>query len=245
MEKVYVYDDDFNSLIILIITLLRNKIKPDNIKSNSYNTNLLEETINLEIDKNENIYKTIHHFEILKICYCVYLSEVSNKELIIFYFLLNYLKYKEKVIYLRKLKCVTETLKISNQVKHEAHRFKGFVRFKELDNKVLYAEIEPDNNILPLIKEHFIKRLSNELWIIKDVKRKLLCTYDRKKAYLVSEDEFKLLNIKLSDFEKETEILWQEFYKTTGIKERKNDKCRMNFMPKKYWKNILEMSDEI
>ena len=195
MEKVYIYDEDFNSLIILLITLLRNKIKPDNIKSNSYNTNLLEETIYLEIDKNENIYKTIHHFEFLKTCFCVYLSEVNNKEIIIFYFLLNYLKYKEKVIYLRKLKCVSEVLRISSQVKHEAHRFKGFIRFKELDNKVLYAEIEPYNNILPLIKDHFIKRLTNELWIIKDVKRKLLCIYDKKKSYIVSENEFKLLNI--------------------------------------------------
>ena len=37
---------------------------------------------------------------------------------------------------------------------------------------------------------------------------------------------------------------WKDFYKTIGIKERKNDRCRMNFMPKKYWKYILEMSDE-
>ena len=73
----------------------------------------------------------------------------------------------------------------------------------------------------------------------------LLCIYDKKQSYLVSEDEFKLLNLNLSKTEKEIEILWQEFYKTIGIKERKNDRCRMNFMPKKYWKNILEVSDEL
>lgn len=245
MEKVYIYDGSFKSLIILIITLLENNIKPNNIKKDEYNANIFEELLYLEVDKNINIYKTIHHFEILKICFNVYLSLEEIKELIIFYFLLNYLKYKEKVIYLRKLKCVSEALRISNQVKHEAHRFKGFIRFKELNNKVLYAEIEPDNNILPLIKEHFEKRFSKELWIIKDTKRHLLCIYDKKQSYLISEDEFKLLNLNPSKTEKETEILWQEFYKTIGIKERKNDRCRMNFMPKKYWKNILEVSDEL
>ncbi|MBO5095418.1 MAG: TIGR03915 family putative DNA repair protein [Bacilli bacterium] len=245
MEKVYIYDGSFKSLIILIITLLKNNIKPNNIKKDGYNVNIFEELIYLEINEKINIYKTIHHFEILKTCFNVYLSLEENKELIIFYFLLNYKKYKEKVIYLRNLKCVSETLRISNYVKHEAHRFKGFVRFKELDNKVLYAEIEPDNNILPLIKEHFEKRLSKELWIIKDTKRNLLCIYDKKQSYLVSEDEFKLLNLNLSKTEKEIEILWQEFYKTIGIKERKNERCRMNFMPKKYWKNILEVSDEL
>ena len=157
MEKVYIYDGSFKSLIILIVTLLENHIKPNNIKEDEYNANIFEELLYLEIDKNINIYKTIHHFEILKICFNVYLSSEENKELIIYYFLLNYKKYKEKVIYLRNLKCVSETLRISNYVKHEAHRFKGFVRFKELDNKILYAEIEPDNNILPLIKDHFEK----------------------------------------------------------------------------------------
>ena len=41
------------------------------------------------------------------------------------------------------------------------------------------------------------------------------------------------------------EELWKDFYKIIGINERKNDRCRMNFMPKKYWKYMIEMSDEI
>lgn len=244
MNKVYIYDGEFSSLIHLIIFLINLKIKPDNIKQEGYSPNLFEEIIKLENDKNINIYKIIHHYEILKICFNVFLSEENNKELIIYYFLLNYTKYKEKVIYLRKLKCVSETLRISQLVKHEAHRFKGFVRFKELDNKVLYAEIEPDNNILPLIDEHFKKRLPKDLWIIKDIKRNLLSIYDKKRVYLLTGDEFKLININLSNFEINIEELWQEFYKTIGIKERKNDRCRMSFMPKKYWKNLIEMSDE-
>ena len=39
--------------------------------------------------------------------------------------------------------------------------------------------------------------------------------------------------------------MWKSFYDTIGIKERNNERCRMNFMPKKYWKYIVEMSDKI
>ena len=38
--------------------------------------------------------------------------------------------------------------------------------------------------------------------------------------------------------------LWKSFFKTIGINERKNKKVQINFMPKKYWKYIIEMEDE-
>ena len=50
---------------------------------------------------------------------------------------------------------------------------------------------------------------------------------------------------KESSNEKEIEKLWKIFYKTIGIKERKNDRCRQNFMPKKYWKYITEVREEL
>ena len=46
--------------------------------------------------------------------------------------------------------------------------------------------------------------------------------------------------LKPSDFsDNNYEELWKLFYENIGIKERKNEKCRNNFMPKKYWKYIL------
>ena len=47
----------------------------------------------------------------------------------------------------------------------------------------------------------------------------------------------------LSNTEIEMETMWKTFYNTIGIEERKNNRCRMNFMPKKYWKYILEVGD--
>lgn len=243
MNNIYIYDGSFSNLLNLISYLLENKIKPFNIKITTYNPSLFEQIINIKLKENfinEDIFQN-HH--LLKTIYYVYLSDNENKEITIYYFLLNYFKFGNKVFYLKNLKCVDKTLKIAHLVSHEAHRFKGFTRFKELKNKVLYATIAPDNNILPIISKHFQKRLKNELWLIKDENRNIISLYDKKKYYIVCCDEFKLLDTTLSENEMNLEILWKTFFKTVAIKERENKRCQMNFMPKKYWQNIIEMSD--
>ena len=92
-----------------------------------------------------------------------------------------------------------------------------------------------------MLSNHFKNRLKNENWMIIDKKRHLLSYYDKNNFYIVEEDLYKF---NLNYEEDEYEDLWKSFYKTVGIKERKNERCRMNFMPKKYWKYIVEVSDE-
>lgn len=244
---IYIYNSSFVNLLTLINYLIRNKITPCNIKNDLYNASLLEETFypmleddNLIIEKIINKIGT-YAFNIV---YYVFLSNYDNKELLIYYFLLNSLKYKEKICYMRNLKCVSECLRISQYVKRENHKYKGFVRFKELDNYVLYSEIEPENNILFLLSTHFKNRLKNENWIIKDIKRGIVSVYDKKKLYILDANDFILPSQKESEVERHYQEMWKEFYKTIGIKERKNDRCRMNFMPKKYWKHIIEMEEK-
>lgn len=247
-NNIYIYNNTFTSLLNLIDILLKNNIKPFNIKNNFYIPNLLDNLINLEIDLDIHVvdkYLNLVDKNIFKSIYYIFLSTDENKELIIYYFLLNSLKHKAKIIYMRNLKCVDKVLKISNYVSRETHKLKGFTRFRELENKVLYAEINPENNVLELLSNHFKNRLKNELWIIKDANRKIISIYDKNEFFIVDDSEFNLLNFTSSDEEMFIQNMWKSFYKTIGIKERKNNRCRMNFMPKKYWKFILEMSDEI
>lgn len=103
----------------------------------------------------------------------------------------------------------------------------------------------PENNVIFFISKHFKARLRNELWIIDDTKRNLMSIYNGKDFTIVSSKDFALLEKELSETEEDIEELWKNFYKTIAIKERTNSRCRMNFMPKKYWKYIIEMSDEL
>ncbi len=244
-DDVYIYNDTFLSLLALSRELYKLNIRPFAIKNTKYSLSLLDNSILLE----QNELNIISYFlkivskDILKTCYYVFLSKDENKELIIFYFLLNAIKYSNKVYYMRNLNCVVKALQISNRVSRELHKFKGFTRFKEFKNGVLYAEIEPDNDILYLLSIHFSKRFKNEVWIINDKRRKMLSFYDKKKFDIISDTKVSIDSDNFSQEEGNIEELWKTFYNNIGIKERKNDRCRMNFMPKKYWKNILEVED--
>lgn len=245
---IFIYEDTFLSLLTLLDYLVQNKIKPDNIKNTKYFPTLFDFIIKLEFREKEDIIK--HFIDSIgtypfRLLYLVFLSTEENKELILYYFYLNALKYKNKILYHRNLKCVDKMIKIANYVSHESHKYKGFVRFKELKNHILYAEIEPVNDILFLITSHFRKRLKNEYWIIKDMKRGILGIYNKENVYFVLEENFSLATPLESKTEEEFQELWKIFYKTIGIKERKNDRCRMNFMPKRYWKYMLEMDSEL
>lgn len=247
-NKIYLYNDNFLSLLALIVVLIRKKIVPKNIKTYDYEYGLfdeIEEPILPEKEETVNyIIKNIGYNN-FNVIFKLYLSVTEDKELIIFYYCLYSLKYKETTRFMRNNKWINEALKQSSYVSRENHKFKGFTRFKKMNNGIYYAEINPTNNIIFLLSKHFRDRLKDEYWIIKDVNRKLYSLYDKKNFIIVSEEEFKMNDFNLSDDEDKFLNLWKEFYDTVGIVARKNDRCRMNFMPKKYWKYIVEVSDEL
>lgn len=244
-KQIYLYDGSFFSLLNLIKILLSNHIVPHNIVPNTYQPSLFEETINLSIPQNPDIVTEFIKsagLQVFNTIHLVYLSNDENKEIIIYYFFVRSLHYHNQIFYMRNLKSVASALTIAKYVSHECHKLKGFLRFKELENHVLYAEMSPDNNLIFLLSKHFSKRLKNERWIIKDVKRQLLSIYDTHNFYLIPAESLHF-DATLSQEENNLEKLWQNFFKTIAIQERQNPRCQMNFMPKKYWKYLIEMSD--
>lgn len=244
--NIYVYDGSFSGLLVLIKYLFQNSIFPLNIKSTDYNFSLFDSPINLNLTNNDDIImefikKTNVYF--FNTCFNIYLSNDNNKEIVLYKFFLCFIKYGNNTFYMRKFDSINKALKIDQYVRRENHKFKGFVRFKELKNGILYAEISPENNIIFILAKHFKQRLKKEKWIIKDVKRNIVCYYD---GHLNFYDGNTLnISLDLNINENEYVDMWKSFYDTIGIKERKNERCRMNFMPKKYWKYIVEMSDKI
>lgn len=247
MNNIYLYKGDFNSLVVLISELIALKKIPYDIKPEyDYEPSLFQEEIYLEIRdvrKKVECLKSKIGSKIFRCVYYVYLSNNKNKEIIIYYFIKNAIIYGNKIFFYRNLNCVNDAIKISSRVLNEAHKLKGFLRFKEMKNNFFYATISPTNNVIPILSQHFKNRLSNECWIIKDCKRNIYALYDLKKIIYLMEEDIVKLNLELSDIEENIEILWKTFFKTIAIKERKNLKCQMNFMPKKYWNNIIEMED--
>ena len=114
-----------------------------------------------------------------------------------------------------------------------------------MKNNFYYAVIEPTNNILGIVANYFKDRLKNECWIIKDNKRNTYALYDMYKVIFINNEDIIKLNLDLCGDEETIQDLWKTFFKSVAIKERENLKCQKNFMPKKYWGNIIEMEDKI
>lgn len=132
---------------------------------------------------------------------------------------------------------VIEFNDIISKVTNEAHKLKGFLRFMESADGVLYAPYTPDNNITDLLMRHFAERLKSERFVIHDLKRKIAGIYDGLDWILdyVGEAE-----VYLSEYERAFENLWKKYYSAVNIKERPHEKQMKGYMPVRYWKFLPE-----
>ena len=242
-ESTYLYDGTWDGLLTLIFWLFSKRIKPFGIKvEEQYEENLLYPAIKPMIASDFSFFRKKVSNNIWRILFLVFLTEESDKELVIYYVLLNDFKYGNEVIFRRNLNCVNKALKYSRKVSHEAHKWKGFLRFSKMKGNIYYAKFHADANILGILANHFVKRLANEYWVILDVGRNILCLYDKREVTFCYGEDIHLQFHKDED-EREMEELWRVFFQTIAIKERKNLRCQQSFMPKKYWQDMLEMED--
>ena len=248
MNNIYIYDGGFISYIALVVELFKRKIVPDDIKLiDSFDKGLFDNEIFIRVENEQKNIELIKPKLTKEVSYCIYnvfLSGNKNKEMIIYNFLINYFKYGKTIFGRRNIDSVNESIKISKYVRGEAHKLKGFLRFSKMKNNFYYAKFESTNNVIGILANHFSKRLMNDNFIIYDTKRGIYAIYDKKKLFYLTSNDIVDLNLE-KDNEDSIEDLWKTFYKTIGIKERENKRCRQNFMPKKYWKNMLEMEDEV
>ena len=127
------------------------------------------------------------------------------------------------------------------RVTKEIHRFKGLIRFQELESGKYWAPFEPDNNIIIALIPHFKARFANQDWILHDVSRQILVTWDDEVLYHEEASEY-MKKEAISDAEQEIQQLWQTFYKSITITNRLNPKVQAQFMPRRYWKYLPEIT---
>lgn len=118
-----------------------------------------------------------------------------------------------------------------------------FTRFAKLEGGVYYGEITPEHDVLTLLMPHFIDRFHVQPFILHDKGRRLAAVFDRREWVLTSTETMQLPAYAAD--EQAWRRMWKTFYDTIAIKERINPALRRNHMPKKYWKNMLEMQPDL
>ncbi len=132
---------------------------------------------------------------------------------------------------------VLEATDIISRVTYELHRMKGFLRFMENAQGVLYAPYSPDNDITDMLSVHFAERLGGQKFVIHDVKRKIAALYDGEQIVMTRVEN---AEIYLSEYERYFEDLWKQYYKSVNILSRPHEKQMKGYMPVRYWKFLPE-----
>lgn len=138
--------------------------------------------------------------------------------------------------------CVNRTFQLSRSTFNEAHHLLGFLRFQELENGILFAQIHPKNDVLPFLGEHFADRLPEENFMIYDATRNLAALHPKGKGFFITDTgELNQEMLKrLSPQELEYRRLWRAFFESIAIEARKNPKLQNQNLPKRFQKDIVE-----
>lgn len=122
---------------------------------------------------------------------------------------------------------------LAQQVGREAHRYLGFVRFREVTDGFYFAAIAPDHRILPLIATHFADRFRDQQWVIHDERHGEGLLFDPK------ERQWRLLPMErhhepeTTRAEEAFQALWQRYFAVLAIKERENPQLQQGKVPLK------------
>jgi len=152
----------------------------------------------------------------------------------------------------------------------EVHRLTGLIRFSELEGGVLYAPIDPDNDVLEFLAPHFSDRYRYDPFIIHDKSRcKALFSYD--KTWRIEPFDGEMLSparkenisqsvtwgrffclkteepspcLMVSESENNIRDLWKQYFEVMATKERINLKHQRQFVPVRYRKHLPEFDEK-
>ncbi|MDQ2087485.1 TIGR03915 family putative DNA repair protein [Herbivorax sp. ANBcel31] len=240
----YYYDGSFEGLLTAIYEAYYRRESPlispeqKNMQIQMFVTNIKIETSDTKASK---VYEAIHKkisYNALKNVYHAYLSEVEGISQNIFKYLKFGFKAGKKIDFHLTDERVLPVHKAAKSVQRERHLMLGILRFKSLHDDLYYASYEPDHNITALLISHFSKRLSSQNWIIHDVKRNIAAVYD-KVSCVITDLPREIYNQPIAKTD-DYESLFKEFFNSICIKERINPKLQKQFLPKRYWKHLIE-----
>lgn len=139
---------------------------------------------------------------------------------------------------------VHKAFSLARGASREICHLQGFVRFQELEKKVLYSAIGPKNNVLTFLMPHFADRLPQENFVLFDEKRNLFGIHPAgRQWYLLQGEEAVSPVLHLSEEEEQYQELFRRFCRTIAIRERRNLDLQRNMLPLRFREYMMEFQD--
>lgn len=243
------YDGSFYGLILALLPYLRKNSLPDAIEcENAEQPSLagLDDGAAAHFPAATNVHA--YDAQIFRIpgisvetwqnAWHAFLSQAGQIEMAIARYLLFALEKRGSVNSFLTDARVSLVHRLARRVLCERHRFMGLLRFRHIGGNLYYAALQSDNFLLPLLAPFFVKRLSDQQWIIHDRRRGMAAVYNLKTWTIIERSAVDLPAE--SPIEDEVQQLWQGFFDSIAVRERLNLALQQKFIPKKYWSELVE-----
>lgn len=250
--ETYVFDGSLEGLLCAAFEWFERKPGPVRlVKESTFQPDAFSSFLKIHNDekKADRVWKGLQlrlSREWIRNFYCAYLSERDNAYTALFQFTCNIFIQPPGAEKNYGNVHVLAISQMARKVEREKHRMEAFIRFQETSDGIFYCAIDPDFNVLPLIRSHFQNRYADQQWIIYDIKRKWGLFYDLQKVEEIQMDfkEPQYLQTSsssvLSDKEELYAVLWKDYFKSANIPARKNMRLHIQHVPKRYWKYLTE-----
>ena len=248
----YTYDGTFEGLLTVLFSIYESKAPPNSIQPEAMaQSGLFAQPVHRATDETRatrvwnGLLKTMDAGTRARL-YHVFLSEDTDRELLIFRYLDLALRSAMDVSENYANADVRRVQRLAQMMFREKHRMEAFVRFEKTADELFHATIEPDMDVLPLIAAHFTKRYADQRWLIYDRRRHYGLYYDLTRTDIVqfespagrkATDPSATV---LDEREPLFRYLWQTYFDHVNIPERKNLKLHRRHMPLRYWKYLSE-----
>jgi len=140
---------------------------------------------------------------------------------------------------------VQKTEKLKYRAWHEMHRLLGFLRFRELENGILFSEISPKNNVIAFLADHFSDRFPSEHFLIYDIGRKLFAVHEAGRQWFLAKDvHFERENVAESEAEGRYQELFRYFCHKIAVEARSNHILQRGMLPLHFRPYMIEFNEK-
>lgn len=252
---IYLHDGSYEGLLNSVAKAVKEPRKVDDIYAcKKYQPSLFDTVVQLDTDAEQagrlHSYLATVHSRCIQFAVNGYLSEDNEVGTRLYHFVHLCLRHGKKAVDLHSNASVRALDDLCRRVSFEAHRLNGLIRFRILADELQYAPFESDHNVIGFCALHFRKRFANRRWILHDVGRDIALHWDSQKLRPVEIDRAFFDQVcrdseipagELTDQELHYQNLWRSFHNSIANPERENSLLQRQFMPRRYWKYLVEM----
>lgn len=250
-RKVLYCDDSMEGIFTAVYQAYEMKLNHENTAIRimvNEDIELFTEYIRIESDEEKcrKVARTINsrfgYETFFTVCECMASRDI-NKANYIYHMIVHGINKKINYNLIKDLgnTYVQKVFELARACNFEILHLRGFLRFEELSNGLLFSKIGPKNNIITFLAQHFADRLPNENFVIYDEIRQMFILHPAFSEWVVvTGDYLNESSIEYSESEIMYSSLFKEFCSSIAIKERRNISLQKHMLPLRFQKYMKE-----